>query len=80
MEETTDIFSQEDYFEIAIFEQYKRKVIKACEAANELDCSTRTFYRKYKKYLESGLKSLIKPPRKRESKFDSNSLVELYKN
>ena len=31
MEETTDIFSQEDYFEIAIFEQYKRKVIKACE-------------------------------------------------
>ena len=39
MEETTDIFSQEDYFEIAIFEQYKRKVIKACEAANELDCS-----------------------------------------
>ena len=47
MEETTDIFSQEDYFEIAIFEQYKRKVIKACEAANELDCSTRTFYRKY---------------------------------
>ena len=76
MEETTDIFSQEDYFEIAIFEKYKRKVIKACEVTNELDWSTLTFYRKYKKYLESGLKSLIKPLRKRESKFDSNSLVK----
>ena len=44
MEETTDIFSQEDYFEIAIFEQYKRKVIKACEAANELDDSFATHF------------------------------------
>ena len=29
MEETTDIFSQEDYFEIAIFEQYKKKSYKS---------------------------------------------------
>lgn len=53
MEETTDIFSQEDYFEIVIFAQYKRKIITANEAANELDCSTRTFYRKYKRCLQT---------------------------
>ena len=80
MEKTTDIFSQEDYFEVSLFEQYKRGVIKANEAANELECSTRTFYRKYKKYLTNGPQSLKKPPRKRKSKFDSNTLIELYKN
>lgn len=80
MDNINNIFSTDYFDELTVFEQYKRGDITAKEAAEKLSCSTRTFFRKYKKYIEKGPQALLKSPRKRKSKFDDNTIIDLYKN
>ncbi len=73
-------FSAKDFDAITTFEMYKKKSISSKKAAEELCCSERTFFRKYKKYVEKGAKSLLKVPRKKGSKFNAKCIVNLFKN
>lgn len=69
----------EELEEITIFESYSFGVISATNAANNLQCSKRTFYRKFKKYKIQGTAMYVKEKVTRTKKFDSEYIVKLFK-